>query len=190
MVHSSHTLGAWAPPSEDPRWELVLRIADSRPFEKAPKLREFLLYVCQKSLQDQLGELREPRIGHNVFGRREDYNAGDDNIVRVEARLLRKRLQEYFENEGAQEQLILAIPKGGYAPRFEPRESPAAMVEGLPSGKLVSGNPTVVEASVPVQALPRERAWRPGGTVAALAAVALVLAASVAVETWMLLRPA
>jgi hypothetical protein len=158
MVHSFDRLVAWAPPSDDPRWELALRIADSKPFEKSPKLREFLLYVCQKSLQDEPGELREPRIGHNVFGRREDYNAGDDNIVRVEARLLRKRLQEYFENEGAQEQLILAIPKGGYAPRFELRESPAAKIEGLPAGGLVSGNPMVVEPSVPAQAMPRERA--------------------------------
>src|SRR5258708_33735872 len=100
MVHSFHTLGAGAQPSDDPKWELALRIADSKTFEKSPKLREFLLYVCQKSLQNELGELREPRIGHNVFGRRVDYNAGDDNIVRVEARLLRKRMQEYFRNEG------------------------------------------------------------------------------------------
>jgi hypothetical protein len=59
-----------------------------------------------------------------VFRRPADYSPGEDNIVRVEVRQLRKRLDEYFAAEGKDEPVVIVIPKGGYVPRFEPREAP------------------------------------------------------------------
>ncbi|MDZ4799995.1 MAG: hypothetical protein SGI92_17700 [Bryobacteraceae bacterium] len=75
------------------------------------------------------GEINEQQIGVHVFGRKADYNPGEDNIVRVEARNLRKRLQEYFDGDGRHEPLIITIPKGHYAPWFDPRpaEVPAEL---------------------------------------------------------------
>jgi hypothetical protein len=55
-----------------------------------------------------------------VFGRK-DSQAGDDSIVRVHASQLRKRLETYFQLEGAHEQFILEIPKGNYTPVFRTR---------------------------------------------------------------------
>ena len=48
------------------------------------------------------------------------YDPGQDNIVRVQASRLRLRLETYFNEEGAAEELRIVIPKGGYVPRFEP----------------------------------------------------------------------
>ena len=65
--------------------------------------------------------MREQQIAANVFNRKPDYNPGQDNIVRVEARSLRKRLETYFATEGKDERIVMSMPKGSYAICFEPR---------------------------------------------------------------------
>src|ERR1700746_2681607 len=92
---------------KDSRWDLVKRVSDAPQFRKSPRLREFLLFVCDRSLRDRQDELREQQIGCTVFGRRPEYNTSDDNIVRVEARKLRMRLEEYFTSEGRDEPVLI-----------------------------------------------------------------------------------
>lgn len=104
----------------DDRWKVALRVAASPEFSKSTRLRNFLLYVCEKALTNRSDEIREQVIGFDVFDRGPGYNPGDDNIVRVEARELRKRLDRYFEGEGAEELFRINIPKGSYVPVFEP----------------------------------------------------------------------
>src|ERR1700733_8111695 len=106
---------------DDPRWHLVQRIVASRSMGRSPLLSEFLLYICDRHLRNQSAELTEQRIGVKVFGRAEGYNSNDDNIVRNYARMLRKRVDDYFANEGRDEDLLLEIPRGRYVPVFPPR---------------------------------------------------------------------
>jgi hypothetical protein len=112
-----------SPLSMDARWEVVQRVAASACFHRSPRLRELLLYICERAIQNRPEELREQLIGRGVFGRQADYNPAEDNIVRVEMRQLRKRLEEYFATEGKDEPNIVVIPKGAYLPIWEPRES-------------------------------------------------------------------
>ena len=56
-----------------------------------------------------------------MFGRPNEYNSTDDNIVRASVRQLRLKLKEYFESEGADEQLLFEIPKGSYLGVFVAR---------------------------------------------------------------------
>jgi hypothetical protein len=111
---------------EDERWTLVQRILASRHFQKAPQLREILLYLSRRTLEDSPGTISEHDIGCNVLGRRPDFNSNEDNIVRVQVRHLRKKLEDYFSTEGLEEQLVVLIPKGTYVPRFEPRRPQTA----------------------------------------------------------------
>lgn len=106
----------------DPRWLLVRRIAESRCFQKSARLREFLLYVSEKSLQGHPEEVSEQLIGVRVFGRETGYNPAEDNLVRVSARSLRTKLKEYFDGEGTAEAWLLDIPKGSYVPEFRARK--------------------------------------------------------------------
>ena len=103
--------------------DLVCRVANSPTFQKSPRLREFLLYVADCTIEERLEGVREQQIATNVFNRRPDYNPGQDNIVRVEARSLRKRLETYFANEGKEEPVIISMPKGSYSICFEVRPS-------------------------------------------------------------------
>ncbi len=111
------------PPSDEEKWDLVRRVAASTPFQKATRLRDFLLYVSERTLKQDLDNIRESNIGLAVFGRAADYNPSEDNIVRVEARHLRKRLADYFANEGKDEPFVITIPKGSYVPIFVSRDT-------------------------------------------------------------------
>jgi hypothetical protein len=55
----------------DDRWSLVLRVAASRQFTKAPQLHDMLLYICQRALTDPAASIKEHEIGCNALaGRR------------------------------------------------------------------------------------------------------------------------
>jgi len=117
-------LQATPPVEAGARAELVRRVAESRAFLKSPRLREFLLDVCDRTLAGHPEEVTEQLIGVRVFGRPTGYNPADDNIVRVSARHLRTKLAEYFAAEGREEPLAIEIPKGSYVPVFVPHTLP------------------------------------------------------------------
>ena len=145
-------------PSVDLRWEVVQRVSTSTSFQRSPRLRELFAYICDRSLQNHTHDLREQAIGCAVFGRKADYNPGEDNIVRVEMRQLRKRLEDYFATEGKDEPFVILIPKGAYVPVFEPRESAAT--------RIAQPEPAVAVA-------PRPANWRRWAVLSACIALAL-----------------
>lgn len=114
---------------DDPRWLLILRIGESAQFRKSAKLREFLCYVARCAIEGDLDAVSEQQIGCKVFARSPDYNTGEDSIVRVQARLLRKKLDEYFAENGRQEPIAVSMPKGSYLPVFQQMEEPKATVD-------------------------------------------------------------
>jgi hypothetical protein len=140
------------PSPNDPRWQLARRIAASKSFEKSSFLISFLLYVCEQELCGRGQELNEHQIGVKALGRPATYNPGDDNIVRNYARLLRKRLEEYFKTEGKDEQLRIDIPRGHYNPVFYSIESVPNASE---SSSLLSGaSGTALTNELAVEAQP------------------------------------
>src|ERR1017187_6565680 len=119
----------------DDRWSLVLRVAASRQFTKAPQLHDMLLYICQRALTDPAASIKEHEIGCNALGRKADFNPNEDNIVRVQVSNLRKKLEEYFATDGKDEPMRITVPKGAYVPRFEPNvvaATPAAAPVNFP----------------------------------------------------------
>jgi hypothetical protein len=118
--------------ADDLRWLLVERIVASRHFSKAPLLSRFLLHICGELLNDRQSEISEYQIGIQVFDRPQGYRTVEDNIVRNYARQLRKRLAEYFAEEGATEPLRLEIPLGGYIPVFTAGDEPLSGESEVP----------------------------------------------------------
>jgi hypothetical protein len=106
--------------------ELVQRIVASRPFARAPQVKDFLTFIVERSLTDDAATINETEIGRHVLRRQQsDFDPSTDNIVRVQARHLRKKLEEYFEGEGSGEPVVLTIPKGSYIPKLSQRGAPA-----------------------------------------------------------------
>jgi hypothetical protein len=100
--------------------ELVKRIVATPAFSRAPLLTRFLLYVCECKAEGRDEEITEHQIGVHALGRPESYSPGEDNIVRNYARILRKRLEEYFAGDGRHESRRIVIPRGTYVPVFAP----------------------------------------------------------------------
>jgi hypothetical protein len=109
------------PTSGEASRELLHRVAASPHFQKAKRLRDLLVYMGERALQNPNCVLREQEIGVGVLGRQPDYDTSHDTLVRVQVSQLRKKLQEHFAGEGRHEPLIIEIPKGSYVPVFRPR---------------------------------------------------------------------
>jgi hypothetical protein len=165
----------------EPRWQLAQRIVASRSFAKSALLSRFLLYVCEREITGKTDEISEHQIGVHVFGRRPGYHPGEDNIVRNYARQLRHRLQQYFLEEGREEELGLTIPRGKYVPvyslnRFQER-SLLVVTEGeTDSGGVLETVAPAIPVAVSVQ--PTRR-----GTWLVLGLGVLLLLASLAAWT-------
>jgi len=102
----------------DARWHLAQRAVSSRHFVRSALLSRFLLYIVSESLQGRTESITEHEIGVRVFDRPVSYRTVEDNIVRNYARQLRRRLADFFAEEGAGEPLHIDIPLGGYVPVF------------------------------------------------------------------------
>ncbi|HTS63928.1 MAG TPA: hypothetical protein VMH28_18020 [Candidatus Acidoferrales bacterium] len=110
---------------EDQRTE-VQRILQSPEFRRAPKLQRFLELVCDYHFQNRSAEINEYVIATVAFGKGPDFEPGKDSLVRVQAREVRRRLREYYQNEGKSSRLTMDIPIGHYTPVFTQVEDAAA----------------------------------------------------------------
>jgi hypothetical protein len=110
-----------APVTQSESRALVERIVRSTELKRAARLRAFLLYVCEQTLTHGASVIHEQEIGIAVFERPADYDTSVDNIVRVNATELRKRLEHYFAEEGTAEEVIVEIQRGSYTPAFRRR---------------------------------------------------------------------
>jgi hypothetical protein len=166
----------------DERRALLHAVLESRTFAKSKRLAQFLKFICMSTIDGNVGEINEQQIGIHVFDRSPLYSASDDSIVRTQARLLRQRLEEYFDHEAPSSPLIITIPKGGYVPVFEPRISRSVIPIGEPAP--VHGLVTSVPgAAATTAATAAARRHKQRGWAIAAAAVA-ILSLAIAAYVW------
>jgi hypothetical protein len=94
------------------------RILQSKYFSHAPKKQKFIQLICDYHLQGRTSELNEYVIGYEVFEKGTGYNPSTDPVVRVGAHDVRKKLELYYQHEGAEDAVRLVIPLGTYIPVF------------------------------------------------------------------------
>lgn len=164
---------------DDPRWQLAQRVVASRHFARSPLLSNFLLHIVAETIAHRTSEITEHQIGVQVFDRSPNYRTVEDNIVRNYARQLRRRLADYFAEEGAAEALHIDIPLGGYVPVFASAADPApSQGETASEAVPISIRPEGAEAGAHLFAStpgPVGRHKRPSVLAALLVAYSLVL---------------
>lgn len=107
------------PPSEECHRQ-VRRILQSTPFRNASTLQQLLQFLTARALEGATADsVKEYTIGVEAFGRPQDFDPKTDTIVRVQIHRLRQKLREYYESEGKDDPIHVAIPKGHYLPSFE-----------------------------------------------------------------------
>src|SRR5436190_8112056 len=95
------------------------RALTSPAFRGSRRCCRFLEYSVQHVLQGNAQEdLRERSIGIEVFHRPPDYDTAEDAIVRVTANEVRKRLAQFYQESGADSDLVITLPPGSYAVAF------------------------------------------------------------------------
>lgn len=114
LVHT----GGVQPTPDDVRAQLD-RILASDTFVNAERLSRFLRYVVGRTLAGEGDQIKEYVIGVEVFDRDDHYDPRVDSIVRVEARRLRGKVDEYYNQGGRNDPVIIQIRRGSYVPVFE-----------------------------------------------------------------------
>ena len=90
-------------------------------FRNTQQCQNLLRYIVKHSLAGEDHLLRERVIGSEVFGRRPDYEPGEDPIVRLRAAEVRKRLAQFYQS-CAEAETRIEIPAGSYKANFSRRE--------------------------------------------------------------------
>jgi TolB-like protein len=164
------------PPTSDAVREQLQRIVTSDGFANADRMTAFLRFVVERALAGEGAQVKEYVIGVEVFQRDAEYDPRLDSIVRVEARRLRTKIDEYYAGPGREDAVIIRIPRGSYVPVFESREVPATLPAAPPLPPVVAATPAAVASSTSVD--PRRRAgFRIALGLMALTVALVVLAA-------------
>jgi adenylate cyclase len=143
------------------------RVLASRCFEQAARSSGFLRFVVEQTLAGQGDRLKGYTIGVEVFGRPADFDAQTDPLVRVEAGRLRRRLIEYYADEGRADPVRLELPRGSYSvvsTYHRTKEETEAAATALDSTRAA----TTLESA----ASRNRRAWRRARAFALVAALA------------------
>ena len=135
--------------TSDQSLELIARICSSHELGRAERLKELLHYLAHRALEDEHVQISEFELGVEVFVRR-NFDTSADNIVRVTVSDLRKRIKTYYATEGADELILLDIPRGSYTPVFSRRgTNPASFPDQQSSSTL----PEIVESHLDARSL-------------------------------------
>jgi hypothetical protein len=97
------------------------KLLASRTLHSSESLCKLLRYLANHTLEHPGNSPKEYQIATEVFGRQQDFDPHLDSMVRVQAGRLRTKLAEYYSSEGAEDPLLVEMPKGNYALTFNPR---------------------------------------------------------------------
>jgi beta-glucanase (GH16 family) len=110
------------PPPGPARYEEereLARLLERPEIARSANLVRPLTFICARYFEGRSEEIRESVIAVEALGRRrEGFDSQSDPIVRVTARTLRKRLEEFYRTEGRAHPVQLVLPTGQYVPRF------------------------------------------------------------------------
>lgn len=95
------------------------RILKHPMFRGAKRISGLFSYIIAQNLKGKDQALNGITIAQDVFDKNEDFDPANDASVRVSVARLRKTLDEYYKTAGANDPLIISIPKGSYAAAFQ-----------------------------------------------------------------------
>jgi len=152
------------------------RLIASRHFSGSKRYPAFLRFVVQEALDGRQETLKERTLGIAIFEREPSFDTSADSIVRVTAAEVRKRIAQYYQDDGHETEMRIELPPGSYVPHFR-----------VPGSPLVAPGPRppIAEATRPASAtsLPVDQIQRPTSrfkTAAILVSAVLVVGALVA----------
>ncbi|HUL15388.1 MAG TPA: hypothetical protein VLV88_05285 [Terriglobales bacterium] len=103
----------------------IEKLTASHALHGSESLCKLLRYLAKQALEHPGVAVKEYQIATEVFARQTDFDPQLDSMVRVQAGRLRSKLSEYYNTEGANDAVVVELPKGSYAVAFHVRPHPA-----------------------------------------------------------------
>lgn len=153
-------------------FQQIERLTKSHSLHGSESLCKLLRYLAEHSLDHPGIALKEYQIATEVLGRPTGFDPQSDSTVRVQAGRLRVKLAEYYAHDGADDPILVEIPKGSYAITFHLRAS---------KPELASATTFVVEPKKKADVVPTNRGWA-----IAVVVLSVLLAASLISSVMML----
>lgn len=123
------------------REQLERMLADPL-FSHSKRYPSLLRYVVEQTLQGQAAQLKERTLGVEVFDRKPDYDTSLDPVVRTTAAEIRRRIAQYYQGPGRENEIRIDLRLGSYVPEFH-------MPAPAPRPVLIEGQPLLQVAAAP-----------------------------------------
>src|ERR1700722_5861054 len=143
--------------------EQLARVLASPPFRSSKRYPEFLRYTVEHALTGETENIKERTLGIEVFGREPNYDSNLDPVVRMTAAEVRKRLEQYYQARGRENEIHIDFSRGSYVPEFR-----------FPSETAIPSSP-VATVVLPLDVESRRQHW--GIWLVALCAIPAIVAA-------------
>lgn len=95
------------------------RLLQDSHFSHSRRFPTFLRFVVRSVLEGKADSLKERTIGMEVFGKDAEYETTAEPIVRVTAGEIRKRIAQYYQEPGHENELRISLAPGSYVPQFQ-----------------------------------------------------------------------
>lgn len=111
--------------------EELQRLIESPVLQQAESLCVLLRYLVEHALDKPQEHVKEYQLAVEVFGRSESFDPRLDSTIRVQTSRLRSKLIDYYAKLGANDPVIIEIPRGTYSPIIHRRSlaAPAASMD-------------------------------------------------------------
>lgn len=119
----SEQVDTWIPSSAEEKDAVIQqldRLLQNPHFHKSKRFPIFLRFVVTEALAGRGDNLKERTLGVEVFGKEPNYDTTEDPIVRVTAGEIRKRIAQYYQEPGHEQEIRVLLPPGSYVPHFSP----------------------------------------------------------------------
>jgi hypothetical protein len=135
----------------------VERLIQSNILHGSESLCKLLRYLAEQTSDHAGSQVKEYQIATEVFGRPQHFDPRLDSTVRVQTGRLRSKLSEYYGAVGADDPVVIEIPKGSYSVHFHRRPSVLAEAAALSLPGERHPHDSHVEE---VRERPASRAWQ------------------------------
>ena len=95
------------------------RILASKYFKSAKQMQHFLEYIVEKKIAGEEKEIKQYTIAVEALLFADDFDPEENPAVRIMGGRVRQRLDEYYDDDRSNDELIISMPKGSYIPEFK-----------------------------------------------------------------------
>lgn len=147
----------------DDHFRQIERLASSSLLQGSESLCKLLRYLAEQSLDRPGTPVKEYQIATEVFGRPSYFDPRLDSTVRVQTGRLRSKLTDYYAGPGADDPIVVELPRGSYVLTFQHR--PQAEPPGVLAAPVLAAEPPPQDpAPVTAVAERRDRSLLPAVT--------------------------